>query len=80
MIASGFQLKCMFFLSGLLALSNAFGQDHGRIKRKPPTELEAGRIASDRAMNDSLLRKGDNCRHRPRIFRLSRIGAGWDGQ
>jgi len=39
--------------------SEGFGQEHGRIKRKPPTELEAARIASDIAMNDSLLRKGD---------------------
>jgi hypothetical protein len=31
----------------------------GRIKRKPPSELEAQRIASDMAMNDNLLRKGD---------------------
>jgi len=31
----------------------------GRIKRKPPTAIEAERIASDMAMNDSLLRKGD---------------------
>jgi hypothetical protein len=41
---------------------SAFGasaQDHGRIKRKPPSAMEAERIASDMAMNDSLLRKGD---------------------
>ena len=30
-----------------------------RIKRKPPTPAEVERIASDAAMNDSLLRKGD---------------------
>ncbi len=34
-------------------------QEHGRIKRKPPSNIEAERIASDMAMNDSLLRKGD---------------------
>ncbi|WP_154070985.1 hypothetical protein [Bradyrhizobium lablabi] len=31
----------------------------GRIKRKPPDASEAERIASEVAMNDSLLRKGD---------------------
>jgi hypothetical protein len=39
--------------------SAASAQEHGRIKRKPPTAIEAERIASDMAMNDSLLRKGD---------------------
>jgi hypothetical protein len=43
----------------LLLASDAFGQDHGRINKKSPTEFEAARIASDMAMNDSLLRKGD---------------------
>ena len=52
-------MRCLLVLSSLLAVSNAFGQDHGRIKRKPPTKVEAARIASDTAMNDSLLRKGD---------------------
>jgi hypothetical protein len=37
----------------------ASAQDNGRIKRKPPTPVEAERIASEMAMNDSLLRKGD---------------------
>jgi hypothetical protein len=30
-----------------------------RIKRKPPTEIEAARIASDQAMGDGMLREGD---------------------
>jgi hypothetical protein len=59
MFASSFQKKCLLVLSSLLVGSEGFGQEHGRIKRKPPTELEAARIASDIAMNDSLLRKGD---------------------
>jgi hypothetical protein len=42
-------------ISGLAASA----QDYGRIKRKPPSPIEAERIASDMAMNDSLLRKGD---------------------
>ena len=36
----------------------AFAEEH-RIKRRPPTSAEADREASDMAMNDSLLRKGD---------------------
>ena len=42
----------------LLAVA-ASAQEHGRIKRKPPTNLEAERIASEMAMNDSLLQRGD---------------------
>jgi hypothetical protein len=30
-----------------------------RIKRKPPTEIEAARIASDQAMSDGMLQIGD---------------------
>ena len=37
----------------------ASAQEHGRIKRKPPTAAEAERAASEQSMNDSLLRKGD---------------------
>lgn len=50
-----------YLLAALIPLvaSDASGQDHGRIKKKPPTEAEAASIASDAAMNDSLLRKGD---------------------
>ena len=43
----------------LLLVVTAAAQEHGRIKRKPPTTLEAERIASDMAMNDSLLQRGD---------------------
>ena len=43
----------------LLSVVAASAQEHGRIKRKPPTNLEAERIASEMVMNDSLLRKGD---------------------
>jgi hypothetical protein len=42
----------------LLAVA-ASAQEHGRIKRKPPTNLEAERIASEMAMNDNLLQRGD---------------------
>jgi hypothetical protein len=37
----------------------AHAQDHGRIKKKPPTPAEVERIASDVAMNDGSLKKGD---------------------
>jgi hypothetical protein len=30
-----------------------------RIKRKPPNETEAARLASDQAMSDGMLREGD---------------------
>jgi len=43
----------------LLLTVSASAQEHGRIKRKPPTNLEAERIASEIVMNDSLLQKGD---------------------
>jgi hypothetical protein len=55
----------MRLLNALLAITimisggAASAQEHGRIKRKPPTAIEAERIASDMAMSDSLLRKGD---------------------
>ena len=42
-----------------LAASNALAQEHGRIKKKPPTPAEAERIASDMAMSDGSLQKGD---------------------
>jgi hypothetical protein len=41
------------------ASSDASSAESGRIKRKPPDAAEAERIASDIAMNDSLLQKGD---------------------
>jgi hypothetical protein len=50
----------VLLLVALLQLSvSAFAENQGRIKRKPPTPVEAERIASDMAMNDSILQKGD---------------------
>jgi len=47
-------------LAAVLVSANvASAQDSTRIKRKPPTPAEVDRLASDMAMNDSLLRKGD---------------------
>jgi hypothetical protein len=59
MTRKGWPIRWLLAVLPLLAASHSFAQDHGRIKRKPPTELEAARIASDTAMNDSLLQKGD---------------------
>lgn len=47
-------LAAFVFASGVAASAES-----GRIKRKPPDAAEAERIASDTAMNDSLLQKGD---------------------
>jgi hypothetical protein len=53
-------------LIGVVALTTiyqlgfgALAGEHGRIKKKPPTPVEAERIASDMVMNDGSLRKGD---------------------
>jgi hypothetical protein len=43
----------------LLSPLAAAAQEHGRIKWKRPTPAEADRIASESAINDSVLRKGD---------------------
>ena len=40
-------------------LQSALSASAERIKRKPPTEIEAARIASDQAMSDGMLHKGD---------------------
>jgi hypothetical protein len=53
------RIKFLLAISILIFGGAASAQDHGRIKRKPPSVIEAERIASDMAMNDSLLRKGD---------------------
>ncbi len=49
-----------FALPVALVLSAvAEAQESGRIRRPPPSAAEADRIASEMAMNDSLLQKGD---------------------
>jgi hypothetical protein len=53
------RMEFLLIISVAVSGSAASAQDHGRIKRKPPSAAEAERIASDSAMNDSLLRKGD---------------------
>jgi hypothetical protein len=47
----------LLVLVGLLL--SPFAASPERIKRKPPTESEEARIASDQAMNDGGLRPGD---------------------
>jgi hypothetical protein len=59
MIEKGRRIKYVLAVLSLLPAFAASAQEHGRIKRKPPSALEAQRIASDMAMNDSLLQKGD---------------------
>jgi len=48
------RLKLPLIMSIMICGVAASAQDHGRIKRKPPSATEAERIASDTAMNDSL--------------------------
>jgi hypothetical protein len=53
------RIAALLLVTLLLPTVTAFAEDQGRIKRKPPTPGEAERIASDMAMNDSILQKGD---------------------
>ena len=53
------RIKSLLVIPILISGVAASAQEHGRIKRKPPNPVEAGRIASDMVMNDSLLQKGD---------------------
>ena len=46
-------------ISALSASDGAVSAETGRIRRPPPSAAEAERIASEMAMNDSLLQKGD---------------------
>jgi len=43
----------------LLALLSCSGASAERLKKRSPTPAEAERIASDMAISDSLLKKGD---------------------
>jgi hypothetical protein len=46
-------------ITAVIATGVAVAAETGRIKRKAPDTAEAERIASEIAMNDSLLQKGD---------------------
>jgi hypothetical protein len=51
---------CLIVLVAIFQLGfAAFAQEHGRIKKKPPTPVEVERIASDAVMNDRSPHKGD---------------------
>jgi hypothetical protein len=52
-------IKSVLAVVLMVAAAGASAEEHGRIKRPPPTATEAERIASEMAMNDSLLQKGD---------------------
>ncbi len=53
-------MRVLFALALCLAICDASSaQEHGRIKRKPPSDAEAARIASELVMNDGSLQKGD---------------------
>ena len=49
----------MAFLISLVLLQSISAASAERIKRKPPDDAELARVASDQAMNDGSLRKGD---------------------
>jgi hypothetical protein len=51
--------KFLLVLPVLALDAEALAQESGRIRRPPPSAAEAERIASEMAMNDSLLQKGD---------------------
>ena len=53
------RIAALLLVTLLLPTVTAFAEDQGRIKRKAPTLVEVERIASDMAMNDSILQKGD---------------------
>jgi len=59
MISRRNRTPILFAILTLLVGFGASAEEHGRIKKKPPTPAEAERIASDMVMNDSILRKGD---------------------
>jgi hypothetical protein len=52
-------LVAIALLWSVVASGAGLAGETGRIQRKPPDAAEAERIASEMAMNDSLLQKGD---------------------
>jgi hypothetical protein len=53
-------MRLLLILAMAIFASTAVAEeDSPRIKRKPPSPAQADQIASDVALNDSLLRKGD---------------------
>ena len=55
-------MKWIFLVVLAAIFQNGFAaaaEDHGRIKKKPATPVEAERLASQVVMNDSSLHRGD---------------------
>jgi hypothetical protein len=53
------QMSRITFLIAVVLLQPVCDASAERIKRKPPDDAELARLASDEAMNDGILRKGD---------------------
>lgn len=51
--------KAFFLFCALIPSATAHAEGSGRIRRPPPSQAEAERLASEMAMNDSLLERGD---------------------
>ena len=51
--------KAVFLLWALIPSAAAHADERGRIRRAPPSQAEAERLASEMALNDSLLERGD---------------------
>jgi hypothetical protein len=47
------------FLLAVVLLQSPVAASAERIQRKPPSDIEAARLASDQAMSDGMLRVGD---------------------
>ncbi|KRQ94755.1 hypothetical protein CQ12_04300 [Bradyrhizobium jicamae] len=52
-------LGSLALIGSVLAANVAYSAETGRIKRPSPDASELERVASETAMNDSLLQKGD---------------------
>jgi hypothetical protein len=50
---------CLLVVCLLLSPLGVEAQEHGRVKWKRPTQAEADHVASESAITDSILRKGD---------------------
>jgi hypothetical protein len=72
--------KPFVVLAAVMLSAAAFAQESGRIRRPPPSAAEAARIASDMAMNDTLLQKGDIVVTDRGLFCFSWAGSGWRDQ
>jgi hypothetical protein len=52
-------IKILLVIVTLQPVFGASAEEHGRIKKKPPTAVEAERIASEMVRNDGSLQNGD---------------------